>query len=343
MGTSGDKIVLLDGMGSGSGSAANGLLSMIPGMFTSLLGGNKMDPNLVAALMNGRNNQDQFGGANGWWLWIIVLFWLWGGRGFGNGFGGNGNDCCANGLPAQLNNDYGRELLMQAIQGNRSAIDQISNALNCSTSQLQNAICNVQGAIDKVAGQVGMTSQAVINAVQQQGCEIGNQISSCCCNLSSLINQSTCATQNMITKQGFDNQLRTLEQTNVLQSNINQGLANNREQATTQFNILSAKIDAQSQQIQNAFCDLEKREMQHTIDSLREQKLTLELFSAQQAQTQSIVNQIRPCPVPAFLTCNPFAGNGYGGYPYGFNGYNGGCCNNSCGCNNGCCNNNAAI
>lgn len=184
MGTSGDKIVLLDGMGSGSGSAANGLLSMIPGMFTSLLGGNKMDPNLVAALMNGRNNQDQFGGANGWWLWIIVLFWLWGGRGFGNGFG-NGNECCANGLPAQLNNDYGRELLMQAIQGNRSAIDQISNALNCSTSQLQNAICNVQGAIDKVAGQVGMTSQAVINAVQQQGCEIGNQISSCCCNLQS--------------------------------------------------------------------------------------------------------------------------------------------------------------
>lgn len=191
MGTSGDKIVLLDGMGSGSGSAANGLLSMIPGMFTSLLGGNKMDPNLVAALMNGRNNQDQFGGANGWWLWIIVLFWLWGGRGFGNGFG-NGNECCANGLPAQLNNDYGRELLMQAIQGNRSAIDQISNALNCSTSQLQNAICNVQGAIDKVAGQVGMTSQAVINAVQQQGCEIGNQISACCCNLQSanLVNVS---------------------------------------------------------------------------------------------------------------------------------------------------------
>ena len=35
MGTSGDKIVLLDGMGSGSGSAANGLLSMIPGMFAN--------------------------------------------------------------------------------------------------------------------------------------------------------------------------------------------------------------------------------------------------------------------------------------------------------------------
>lgn len=131
----GDKIVLLDGAGAnGGGAATNGLLSMIPGMFANLIGGNKMDPNLVAALMNGRNNQDGFGGANGWWLWIIVLFWLWGGRGFGNGFG-NGGDCCANGLPAQLNNDYGRELLMQAIQGNRSAIDQIASALNCSTTQ----------------------------------------------------------------------------------------------------------------------------------------------------------------------------------------------------------------
>lgn len=65
----GDKIVLLDGAGAnGGGAATNGLLSMIPGMFANLIGGNKMDPNLVAALMNGRNNQDGFGGANGWWL-----------------------------------------------------------------------------------------------------------------------------------------------------------------------------------------------------------------------------------------------------------------------------------
>lgn len=64
----GDKIVLLDGAGAnGGGAATNGLLSMIPGMFANLIGGNKMDPNLVAALMNGRNNQDGFGGANGWW------------------------------------------------------------------------------------------------------------------------------------------------------------------------------------------------------------------------------------------------------------------------------------
>ncbi|UVM84472.1 MAG: hypothetical protein [Bacteriophage sp.] len=333
----GDKIVLLDGAGAnGGGAAANGLLSMIPGMFANLIGGNKMDPNLVAALMNGRNNQDGFGGANGWWLWIIVLFWLWGGRGFGNGFG-NGGDCCANGLPAQLNNDYGRELLMQAIQGNRSAIDQIASALNCSTTQLQNAICNVQGAIDKVAGQVGMTSQAVINAVQQQGCEIGNQISSCCCNLSSLINQSTCQTQGMITQQGFDNQLRTLEQTNILQNGLNQGLANNREQATSQFNILSAKLDAQTVMINDKFCQLEMREMQNTIAQLREEKAALTASALSQQQTQNIVGQLRPTAVPAYPSCSPYQAYSWGQV------FGGGYCNNGCGCNNGCCNNNAAV
>lgn len=336
MGASGDKIVLLDGMGSGSGNAASGLLSMIPGMFANMIGGNKMDPNLVAALMNGRNNQDQFGGANGWWLWIIVLFWLWGGRGFGNGYGGNGGENpIINGLPSQINNDYGFQMLMNAIQGNKGTIDQLAGALNCTTTQLQSAICNVQGAIDKVAGQVGMSSQAVINAIQSKGCEIGNQISTCCCNLSSLINQSTCQLQNSITQQGFDNQLRTLEQTNTLQNSLNNGFTNNREQATSQFNVLSAKIDAQTTLLNDKFCQLEMREMQNTIAQLREDKAALTASALSQQQTQNIVGQLRPTPVPAYPGCSPYQAYNWGSF-FG-NGY----CNN--GCNTGCCGNNAAV
>lgn len=57
----GDKIVLLDGAGAnGGGAATNGLLSMIPGMFANLIGGNKMDPNLVAALMDGSRVEYEF-------------------------------------------------------------------------------------------------------------------------------------------------------------------------------------------------------------------------------------------------------------------------------------------
>ena len=58
----------------------------------------------------------------------------------------------------------------------------------------------------------------------------------------------------------------------------------------------------------------------NTIQDLRDRinERDRELQSAQLqisqvAQTNSIVNQIRPCPVPAYLTCSPyFAYNNYG-------------------------------
>ena len=52
-----------------------------------------------------------------------------------------------------------------------------------------------------------------------------------------------------------------------------------------------------------------------------------QLSASQQAQTQSLVNQLRPCPIPAYITCNPFSCQS-DNYPYGV--YNGGY--GSCGC-----------
>lgn len=330
----GDKIVLLDGAGTGSSNAAtNGVLSMIPALFANVFGGNRMDPNLVAALMNGRNNQDNWGGSGCWWMWIILMFFLWGGRGFGNGLFGNAEGACA-GIPAQLNNATGRELLMQAIQGNRSAIDQIASALNCTSQQLQSALCNIQGAIDKVAGQVGMTSQGVINAVQSTGCQIGNQIAQCCCNLQSLISQSTCNIQNDVTRQGYENQIATLNQTNQLQNSMNNGFMDNRERSTNQFNILSAKLDAQNVLMNERFSELEKRQLQETINALREEKNALQTSALLQQQSQNLIGTLRPVPVPAFPSCSPYQAYNWGAF------FNNGCCNgNSC-CtnNNGCCN-----
>lgn len=222
-----------------------------------------------------------------------------------------------NGLPSQINNDYGRELLMQAIQGNGQAISQLSSALNCTTTQLQNAICNVQGAIDKVAGQVGMTSQAVINAVQQQGCEIGNQISSCCCNLQSAmasgfnnvqhsLDTMGCNIQNAITRQGYENQLAITGQTNVLQNNLTNGFNNVIQSNQAQTQVLAAKIDAQTQIINDKFCQLEMREMQNTIQQLREEKQALATSAITQQQAQNIVSQLAPkAPIPAYVVQNP--------------------------------------
>lgn len=86
----------------GEGAGNNGILSLLGPMLSQ----RGVDPNVLLA-MQGRNN-DGFG-EGGWFIWVIFLFFLmgWGGNGFGNnGAGGLGN---------QLNNDYGREMLLQAI------------------------------------------------------------------------------------------------------------------------------------------------------------------------------------------------------------------------------------
>lgn len=62
------------------------------------------------------------------------------------------------------------------------------------------------------------------------------------------------------------------------------------------------------------------------IDALRDEKNALQTSAITQQQTQNIVNQIKPCPVPAYLTCNPYGCNGgFTGYGYGY-GYGDSCC-----------------
>lgn len=101
--------------------------------------------------------------------------------------------------------------------------------------------------------------------------------------------------------------------------------------ATSQFNILSAKLDAQTVMINDKFCQLEMREMQNTIAQLREEKAALTASALSQQQTQNIVGQLRPTAVPAYPSCSPYQAYTWGQV------FGGGCCNN------GCCNNNAAV
>ena len=43
-------------------------------------------------------------------------------------------------------------------------------------------------------------------------------------------------------------------------------------------------------------------------------------------ENRYLIDQLRPCPTPAYITCNPWGANGYGGVGYGS------CCNTGCGC-----------
>jgi hypothetical protein len=54
------------------------------------------------------------------------------------------------------------------------------------------------------------------------------------------------------------------------------------------------KIDAQTNLINDKFCQLEMRELQHTIDALRDEKLALQNNISQRAQNEYIASSLFP-------------------------------------------------
>lgn len=58
------------------------------------------------------------------------------------------------------------------------------------------------------------------------------------------------------------------------------------------------------------------------LSTLQAENQELRLQASQAKQNAYLVNELRPCPIPAYITCNPYAAS------YGF-GYNNGC---GCGC-----------
>lgn len=180
-------------------------------------------------------------------------------------------------------------------------------------------LCSIQNAIGKVGGEVGFSAERVINAVNAGDCNVIKAISDCCCTTQRSIDSVNLN----LTQMNADNRLSICQQTNTLQNAITSGFNTLSSENATRFNILGAKIDAQTQMINDKFCQLEMREMQNKIDTLRDEKNALQSSALLQQQTSNIVSQIRPCPVPAYLTCNPYGCNGglngYGyGYPYGY-------------------------
>lgn len=233
------------------------------------MGNGGIDPNLLLAL----NNNGGFGGNN--WIWILFLWLIWGNNGWGNnGFGGNGF------LSNQISNDTGRELLMNAIQGNGTAIQNLANLLNTEVNTVQNGIFTLNNAITSVGTQVGMSGLQIQNAIQSGNASIASQICQCCCENRLAICEQTNTLQSQMAANQAADQLAVCQQTNTLQS---QAERNTRD--------ITEAINAQSVMINNKFCDLEMRELQNKIDAqagiitqLRDQittdRQTLQLNSA---------------------------------------------------------------
>lgn len=184
--------------------------------------------------------------------------------GWGN-FGYSGNKG-TDGLANQLNNDYGRDLLMQAINGNANAISQLASTLNCTTSQIQNAINAVGTQVQAVGNSVGLSGQQVINAIQAGNQTIASQLAQCCCD-----------NKLLTTSQGYESQIRTLEQTNQLGSKLDANTA-----------AITSAIANQTSMMDQQFCAIKERELQGKIDSLTAANTQLQNSISNANQTAQI-------------------------------------------------------
>lgn len=171
--------------------------------------GNATIPFSIPIGFGGFNNGGMFGNGNGFnsiadlfGLAIIASMFGWGGNGFG-GFGGFGGNGGAGFISNQLNNDSGRELLMNAItnqgEASRTAIQTLSTMLGQDFNLVNAGIQSAQNTLNQISNTLGMSTLQMINAVQAGDANVISTIQKCCC----------------------DNHLATCQQTNTLQNAIN--------------------------------------------------------------------------------------------------------------------------
>lgn len=285
---------------------------------------------------------------------------MFAGRFFGNnGWGDNQTaETQLSAIREQMSTNQNTTLLMDAIKGNSAALGQLSTSLGCDFNTLKESVNDVRNAVATVGGQVGFSSERVINAVERGDCSVVQAIKDCCCN-----------TQKAILEMGYQNQLANCNQTNTLQNSINQvidtvdkgfqtisfqnqtqtcNLQNTvKDAATLSTNQILAKLDAmQNQTLLDKIDSLrEKNSEQAVIINNAQQTAAFgQMISAATAPITAAVNVLQndinsvKCRLPETVTLPannsiavPVSGIQLGafGWPYSaFSGYSG------CGCNN---------
>ena len=246
-------------------------------------------------------------------LAIIASMFGWGNGGWGNGFGGFGGGNGAGFLSNQLNNDSGRELIMNAVtsqgEASRTAIQSLATTLGQDFNLVNGAVQNVQNALSTLAAQQGMSTLQVINSIQSGNSALAAQLSQCCC----------------------ENRLSTCQQTNTLTGAITAASQRNAD----------GIADLKSTMI-SEFCAARERDMQEKIDGLLATNATLKGQIDNAQQTAAItgyvnsvvspiaakVDQIAAKQLPTVnvqwpqlqaINTTPYVSGGiYGAYGYGY-------------------------
>ncbi len=255
----------------------------------------------------GYNNGGFFGGSGSGFgagiLGGLLGGLIWNGIGFGNwGMGNwnNGGGAAAASLGAQATAIGNTDTILRAIDGTDSDVRLLATTLNSDVNTVKTNLATLQNGLTALTGQTGLSAQQIINAIQAGDASLAASLCECCCSMKQLV-----------TSQGYENQLATLRQTETLSGAI--------------ADLKSTMVDQ--------FCQAEKREMQQTItrqgdvitqlrneaDNLRQTNM----ISAMLAPIAAEVNDIK-CKLPATTTVQypnlvafsttPNIGGFYGGF-----------------------------
>lgn len=164
-------------------------------------------------------------------------------------------------------------------------------------------------AIDNAFAQIGYRSLEQANATNQGIAQLGYQLQGDFCNLGTQLQQCCCDTQRSIDGVNYNMSQGFCSVTNA----ISTAARDITENQNANYRALHDEIVANRMEDKNA-----------QIQALQAQVQALNLAQSQANQNQYLVDQLRPCPQPAYITCNPWGANGYGGYGYG------GCCGTGC-------------
>lgn len=222
-------------------------------------------------------------------LAIIASMFGWGGN-WGGGFGGFGGGAGTAGfLSNQLNNDSGRELIMNAVtsqgEATRSAVSNLATALGQDFNLVNSGVMNVQNALQTLALQQAVSVPQIINQIASGDASIISNFQKCCCD------------QKLLTvEQGYQAQLRTLEQTTALSGQADRNTA-----------AITAAIANQTTMINDKFCDLEKREMQAKIDTQADIIGQLRSAADNAAQTSQLMGYVNSVLTPIATKVNEIA------------------------------------
>ena len=233
------------------------------GALMGMLANKGVDPGIIA-MLNDCKEKGSWGDGGMLIVLFLILILGFGGNG---GFFGRGQAGEVAGVDRTVVNEANYSRMLDAIGGNREAISQLAQTLNCTQGQITAALAGV----DK---QIAVNQGSIINAVQSCCCNVQNKVQDCCCQTNLNIERQGCQTRADIQDVRF-----------LIQST-----------ASAQDNLLQSLINSQNQYLASEFCAIKSREDAREIQSLRD-KLAEQRDTA---NTLAILNAIQNKDAIAF-------------------------------------------